>query len=72
MDDNTVETQTAVLGLTNVSPQSRAGVGTAWTKKRNTQKTMETDVQNVAPMDFKTAETERMDDLIREGQQHKK
>ena len=31
MDDETVGTQTAVSGLTNVSPQSRASMGTAWT-----------------------------------------
>ena len=47
MNDDTVGTQTAVSGLTNVSPQSRTSVGNVWTKKRNTQKTMETDVHDL-------------------------
>ena len=47
-------------------------MGTAWTKKCYTQKTLETEVQDVAPMDLKTAETERMDEFVRESQQHKK
>ena len=72
MDDDMVGTQTTVSSLTNVSPKSRASMGTAWTKKCNTQKRLETEVQDVAPMDFKTAETERMDDFVRESQQHKK
>ena len=65
MDDDTVSTQTAVSGLTNVSPLSCASVGTAWTKKRYAQKFPEPEEQDQVSMDFKTAQTERIDDLMK-------
>ena len=71
MDDDMVGTHTAVSGLMNVSPQLRASAGTAWTKKCNTQGITEADTQDVAHMDYTTADNERVDDLIRERQHHK-
>ena len=72
MDDDTVGTQTAVYGLTNVSPQSRASMGTAWTKWRYAQKSPKPGEQDHVPMAFETAKTERMDDLMKESQENKK
>ena len=66
MDDDTVGARTAVSGLTNVSPQSNLSTGTAWTKKRNTQQPPPP-AEN-EPMEYKNAETKKMEELVRESQ----
>ena len=70
MDDDTVGARTAVSGLTNVSPQSNRSTGTAWAKKRNVQQQPAS--AESAPMDYKTADTEKVEELVQESQHHKR
>ena len=70
MDDDTVGARTAVSGLTNVSPQSHTTTGNAWTS-RNVQRKTAATKQEMEPMDYKTAEAERMKKLEQENQRQK-
>ena len=62
MDDDTIGARTAVSGLTNVSPQSNASTSNIWNMRNVQRRTVATN-QETVPMDYKTAETERLEEL---------
>ena len=62
MDDDTIGARTAVSGLTNVGPQSNASKSNIWNLRNVQRRTVATN-QETVPMDYKTAETERLEEL---------
>ena len=71
MDDDTVGNNTVMSGLTNVSPQSTTSRSNAWSDRRRVQQKVSAEVHGTEEMDYKTADQEKMAEIIKENKIHK-
>ena len=68
MDDDTIGTQTAVSGITNVSPQSHNSASNVWFGQRHVRQWLGIEDPVLSSIYNKTAEAEKIEELVREIQ----